>query len=400
MTIRYASICSGIEAARPMRALDLFSAAAGGWSLGLHRAGFVTVAACEVVEWRRILYSENNPGVHLYDDVRTLTADRIISDLGYLPDIIVGSPPCQDISSANTKGKGIKGERSGLYLEAVRLVGECRPRWFSFENSANLRTRGADAVLDELEALGYACWPFVVRASDVGANHERARSWLIGCDVAQVGNPTEDGRGSRVSGRRAEPDQRIRQSSCGDDADTDSDTIRLAELPGRHVAEATIVGNSASHPHENREPASSLNGKVVDCGAMAGDSQSGGVADAHQEGRPNGSLVASIRQAEVPYDGRGSGWSNDGASARQMGLRTPDRGGAGECWPQWSIENLAHQLRLDDGLPAWVADTRIATGSGKRTSAASLIVEAFGDAVVPQIPEAIGRAILRVEAAE
>ncbi|WP_252912352.1 hypothetical protein [Aliihoeflea aestuarii] len=38
-----------------MRVLDLFSAAAGGWSLRLHRAGFVTVAACEIVEWRRIL---------------------------------------------------------------------------------------------------------------------------------------------------------------------------------------------------------------------------------------------------------------------------------------------------------------------------------------------------------
>ncbi|KRW95725.1 hypothetical protein [Paracoccus sp. MKU1] len=42
---------------------------------------------------------------------------------------------------------------------------------------------------------------------------------------------------------------------------------------------------------------------------------------------------------------------------------------------------------------------RIALGSRKGTSAASLIVEAFGDAVVPQIPEAIGRAILRTEAA-
>jgi DNA (cytosine-5)-methyltransferase 1 len=46
-----------------------------------------------------------------------------------------------------------------------------------------------------------------------------------------------------------------------------------------------------------------------------------------------------------------------------------------------------------------VAGTRIALGSRKGTAAASLIVEAFGDAVVPQIPEAIGRAILRVEAA-
>ena len=46
-----------------------------------------------------------------------------------------------------------------------------------------------------------------------------------------------------------------------------------------------------------------------------------------------------------------------------------------------------------------MAGTRIALGSRRGTSAASLIVEAFGDAVVPQIPEVIGRAILRTEAA-
>jgi DNA (cytosine-5)-methyltransferase 1 len=54
---------------------------------------------------------------------------------------------------------------------------------------------------------------------------------------------------------------------------------------------------------------------------------------------------------------------------------------------------------MDDGLSAWVAGTRIALGGPRGTSAASLIVEAFGDAVLPQIPEAIGRAILRTEAA-
>lgn len=46
-----------------------------------------------------------------------------------------------------------------------------------------------------------------------------------------------------------------------------------------------------------------------------------------------------------------------------------------------------------------MAGTRIALGSRKGTVADSLIVEAFGDAVLPQIPEAIGRAILRTEAA-
>lgn len=80
-----------------MRGVDLFSAAAGGWSLGPHRASFVTVAACEIVEWRRILHAENNPHVLIYDDVRCLTAARPVSDPAPLPNIIAGSSPRQDI---------------------------------------------------------------------------------------------------------------------------------------------------------------------------------------------------------------------------------------------------------------------------------------------------------------
>ncbi|CAM4065507.1 hypothetical protein NOLU111490_05690 [Novosphingobium lubricantis] len=81
-----------------------------------------------------------------------------------------------------------------------------------------------------------------------------------------------------------------------------------------------------------------------------------------------------------------------------MGGRPRAGGDAAEPWADWN-GGLAHHLRLDDGLSAWVAGTRVAIGAGKRTAAASLIVEAFGDAVLPQIPEAIGRAILRTEAA-
>ncbi|MNL42337.1 hypothetical protein D3C87_1647880 [compost metagenome] len=69
-----------------------------------------------------------------------------------------------------------------------------------------------------------------------------------------------------------------------------------------------------------------------------------------------------------------------------------------EPWADWN-GGLAHHLRVDDGLSGWVAKSRIAVGGPKGTVAASLIVEAFGDAVCPQIPEAIGRAIMRVERA-
>ncbi|REF73564.1 DNA cytosine methyltransferase (plasmid) [Paracoccus versutus] len=479
-----------------MRALDLFSAAAGGWSLGLHRAGFVTIAACEIVEWRRILYAENNPHVRLYEDVRGLTAAHLVSDLGILPDIIVGSPPCQDISSANTKGKGIDGKRSGLYLEAVRLVGDCRPRWFAFENSPNLRTRGADRLLAELEALGYAVEPCVVGADSVGANHVRKRSWLIGYDPGQLADTriaipagwhppggwigrahgdegigplqpvpqstatdangdgwhdewsgrrrgfdisatddpgdTEEVRcGSRWPGRRVEPVAGPCQPPCWDDGNADSECSAAGERPAqaqgpddigpgrfrpdadhergaafrqaghapRHDADAGKAERRAQVERSgDRDGTPGERGEGADRHAEPAAPCGGNPADADEARQPHGRLESGLRPQEIPDDGRGYGWGDDGSRAGQMGGSAGAGGDAQEPWADWN-GGLAHHLRLDDGLSAWVADTPIALGSRKGTSAASLIVEAFGDAVLPQIPEAIGRAILRTEAA-
>ena len=341
----------------------------------MHRASFRTVAACEAVAWRRALYAENNPGVLIYDDVCTLTADRILADLGYLPQVVVGSPPCQDISPANTKGKGVEGERSGLYFEAVRIIGEVRPRWFALENSANLRTRGADAVLAALEGIGYTCWAFVVRAGDIGANHERARSWIIGCDLEQVADPNGDAIRVTELSQRSEPEAAVaeyaagyaeedgrgawRQGGCSEPASG------ISVEACRHADDADALGQrsegiigSAWRGREDQEPEHSVDA----------------LANANGEGEPYDTVNAEM--------GRGDG----------VGIDAP------EPWADWN-GSIAHHLRVDDRLSAWVAQSRIAVGGPRGTSAASLIVEAFGDAVVPQIPEAIGRAILRVEEA-
>lgn len=392
-----------------MQVLDLFSAACGGWSLGMHRAGFRTMAACEAVEWRRILYAQNNPGVPIYDDVRTLTAERLLADLGRLPDVIVGSPPCQDISSANTKGKGVEGERSGLYFEAIRLIGECRPCWFALENSANLRTRGADAVLAALEALDYSCWPFVVRASDVGANHERPRSWLIGCDVGQVAHAHRHGEHAQsVHGEMA-----IVSGMGGDCGGRDAlNPTRLGHeggWPRRHgadgvgaapasrcdAADAPQIGR-ASRAGDIEGGSGQYDRGVVSHGA--GDGCARNTPHPDQAGQADGCMVSGLRQAEITHDGRGGGRGHDEPCAGQMAVRAPDRGGLATGEPLWSLADLAGRLRLDARIPARVAGTRVAVGGPRGTSAASLIVEAYGDAVVPQIPECIGRAILRVEA--
>lgn len=412
-----------------MEVLDLFSAAAGGWSLGMHRAGFKTIAACENVAWRRAIYQENNPDVLIYDDVCTLTADRIIRDTGRFPPIVVGSPPCQDISSANTKGKGVEGERSGLYFEAIRIIGEGRPRWFALENSSNLRTRGADAVLAALEALGYTCWTFVVRAGDIGANHERPRSWIIGCDPQQVAHAdgfgrdegrsrrrgwidlpvsedtshtTRDRWGSWIQGRRASATSGTEQSPRGDEigpghvcqhgvrwpwACDECDQAAYATFK-RHVPRP---GDAESpRREEDRDGASILS---APCGAARDPS------NPDQAGQADGCMVSGLRQAEIANDGCGSGWSDDRQGVGQVAVRQGDSFDPATWRADWSLYDLAAHLQLDDGLSTWVAGTRIAVGGPRGTSAASLIVEAFGDAVVPQIPEAIGKAILRTERA-
>lgn len=51
-------------------------------------------------------------------------------------DIIVGGSPCQDLSLAATERAGLKGERSGLFLEQTRLIKEMR----DYDRRTNGRT--------------------------------------------------------------------------------------------------------------------------------------------------------------------------------------------------------------------------------------------------------------------
>ena len=121
-----------------MNVLDLF-AGIGGFTLGLEKAGFTTVAFCEIDSYAQKVLKKNWPGVPIYDDVRQITADRLISD-GIRVDVITGGFPCQDLSLAGNQA-GIEGERSGLWSECARLLGEVRPRYAIFENVTNLLWR-------------------------------------------------------------------------------------------------------------------------------------------------------------------------------------------------------------------------------------------------------------------
>ncbi len=162
---------------RKLRLLDLFSGI-GGFSLGLERSGyFETVAFCEIEPFCRRVLAKHWPKVPCYDDVRELTAARLAAD-GIAVDAICGGFPCQDISTAGF-GAGIDGDRSGLWSEYARIIGELRPCIVVVENVAALLGRGLERVLGDLASLGYDAEWHCVPASYIGAWHRRDRVWIL-----------------------------------------------------------------------------------------------------------------------------------------------------------------------------------------------------------------------------
>ena len=118
-------------------------------------------------------------------------------------DIICGGSPCQDLSLAGKRAGMASGTRSGLWESMATAIETIRPRLVVWENvlgalsarayspveseptMLGTRTNGpalraAGRVAGDLATIGYSTAWRVVRASDAGAPHQRARFFLIG----------------------------------------------------------------------------------------------------------------------------------------------------------------------------------------------------------------------------
>lgn len=159
------------------------------------------IAYCEIDEYAQgVLFSRMADSLiaeaPIWPDIRSLRG----ADLPAV-DIIYGGFPCQDISVAGT-GKGLEGERSGLFFEILRLAQEIKPQFIFLENVSAIRTRGASRVCKELAAGGYDCRWDCITASQVGAPHIRER-WFLLAYANGTNIRIEPGRSSREDGQKA-----------------------------------------------------------------------------------------------------------------------------------------------------------------------------------------------------
>ena len=79
-----------------MKLLDLFSGI-GGFSYGLEKTGFQTVAFCEMDKYCKLVLQKHWKGVKIYNDVKEITKERLETDGVELPEIITGGFPYQPL---------------------------------------------------------------------------------------------------------------------------------------------------------------------------------------------------------------------------------------------------------------------------------------------------------------
>lgn len=184
-----------------LREMHLF-AGAGGGILGGMLCGHTTVCAVEIEEYpRKVLLQRQRDGIlpsfPIWDDITTFDGTPWRGSV----DVICGGWPCQDVSAAGG-GKGLAGERSGLWREYKRVISEVRPQFVFAENSPLLRTRGLVTVLKDLTELGYDVRWGVLGAWHTGAPHKRDRMWILANSNSsrfKQGDETMAGRSAKQS---------------------------------------------------------------------------------------------------------------------------------------------------------------------------------------------------------
>jgi DNA (cytosine-5)-methyltransferase 1 len=92
-------------------------------------------------------------------------------------DILTAGYPCQPFSHAGHR-KGLDDERH-IWPYIKEAISHLRPQFVILENVRGHLSLGFDQVLKDLTELGYDARWQIVRASDVGAPHQRARLFIV-----------------------------------------------------------------------------------------------------------------------------------------------------------------------------------------------------------------------------
>lgn len=263
------------------------------------------------------------------------------------PDLICGGFPCQDISQAG-KGAGIKeGTRSGLWFEFHKAIRVLRPKYALVENVSALSFRGLLTVLGDFAQTGYNAEWFTLRASDVGAPHRRERLFIVATPARETNLENADcERTNNDEGRTTRQYEPV--LAYADDGRGENDEVQT----GRYAVRFSRA-NLANPEDIGRQ--------------RSGNARRG------RNGLENGSQdVANASSKQLLYET--NEYELERKRTRELQFRESRNNTAG--W--WAVEP-------DVG--------RVANGVPSRVDR----LKCLGNAVVPQVAQVIGEAIIEHE---
>jgi DNA (cytosine-5)-methyltransferase 1 len=326
-----------------MKFISLF-AGIGGFDLGLERAGMQCVGQVEIDKKCQAVLAKHWPNVKRMGDIREVKGD----EFGPV-DLICGGFPCQPFSHAGKR----KGEADNRYLwpEMVRVIAAVGPAWVLGENVAGIISMALDKVHSDLESIGYQVQSFIIPACAVDAPHRRDRVWI-------VAHSKHD---PRCSKRRIE-----QGGEMGRGPSEKQNT--MFERGGNALADAQGVGGG---PRLYKDRPKCNGDQSSDCRENV--SNSGG------EGLQRSERGGALYDEGSPAHGSTSEFCED---VSDDGLRSSEGQGSSECGRSQPARWLSEP---DVG--------RVAHGIPHRVDR----LKQLGNAVVPQVVEEIGRAIMKTE---
>lgn len=151
----------------------------GGFDLGFERQGFKTVWFVESDKNCQRLLRAKFPDAQIFGDVRGVGAKELAP-----VDVITYGFPCQDVSPLGLRAGLDKGERTNLFYEATRIIGELSPRIAVAENVLGLLSAdNGNAMPKVVKALSASChcdicWR-VLNARSFGFVQSRRRVFIV-----------------------------------------------------------------------------------------------------------------------------------------------------------------------------------------------------------------------------
>jgi len=166
-----------------LNVLSLFDGISCG-QLALQRAGIkVNTYYASEVNTNSIKITQNNfPNTIQLGDVRELTELK----LRKLPkiDLLIGGSPCENLSITAINrplvASGLKGEKSSLFFDYVRILHIVKPKYFLLENVASMKEEYKNVIS---EMLGVQ--PILINSNLVSAQDRERLYWTNIPDITQ-----------------------------------------------------------------------------------------------------------------------------------------------------------------------------------------------------------------------